>query len=363
MKKILLYILISTFSVSTVLGQQSSGKSIRMENITLRKSETGKLIVSGDLTVDKEFKISTNRGLTLTPILKNKEYVKTLPSIILYGKKREIMSRRNKEIPSDAYSVIRRKQNSEQTVHYQSEVVYENWMQAGKLFLIENVCGCGNFIEENYETLLANVPTFETGKIPSEVEKTKPALPVKPQSTPPVVKRFKEGSANICFPVNKTSIYPDYLNNPAELNKIITTIEEGDDIEFITHISIHAYASPEGNLTNNRRLAEQRAEALKKYLTGRYHFNDSIFSIDSTPEDWEGFRKLVMDSNLNDKETILSIIDSNKDLDTKESELKKLGNTYTYIVKEWFPLLRHLNYKVEYTFPENDQNNHHIVGE
>lgn len=166
-----------------------------------------------------------------------------------------------------------------------------------------------------------------------------------------VKRRVLEGSAYLDFPVNKVVIYPDYRKNPAELAKIRQTIDvvKEDTTVYITAVGIHGYASPEGSYSNNVRLAKGRAEALKNYLLKLYNFDKNIMSVESTPEDWGNLRKAVLNSSYADKETLLSIIDSELQPDPKNDKLKKdCAESYADLLANVYPALRHSDYTVSY---------------
>lgn len=168
-----------------------------------------------------------------------------------------------------------------------------------------------------------------------------------------VKKRIAEGKAYIDFPVNEIVIHPTYRKNPTELMVIRKTIDRViiDSTTTITSITIHGYASPEGSYKNNTRLAKGRSEALRKYLRELYYLSDTIFTVESTPEDWEGLRRYVADSDMPDKGMILNIIDSSLTPDLKEKKLKDIngGKPYAFLLKEVYPSLRHSDYTVSYT--------------
>ena len=75
-------------------------------------------------------------------------------------------------------------------------------------------------------------------------------------------------------------------------------------------IHIHGFASPEGPYMNNKRLAEGRTAALKDYISDQYDFPDSLFTINYTPEDWEGVGRLLRDSVLKNSNEWLRIVES-----------------------------------------------------
>lgn len=107
--------------------------------------------------------------------------------------------------------------------------------------------------------------------------------------------RQLSGRAFIDFVVDKTDIRPNYRGNAAELAKVMQTIDvvRRDTFTTITHISIHGYASPESPYQHNAYLAQARAEAFAAYVQGLISLPKNLFTIKSTPEDWEGLIEKV----------------------------------------------------------------------
>lgn len=107
--------------------------------------------------------------------------------------------------------------------------------------------------------------------------------------------RQLSGRAFLDFVVNKTDIRPTYRGNAAELAKVLQTIDvvRRDTFTTITHISIHGYASPESPYQHNAYLAQARAEAFAAYVQGLISLPKNLFTIKSTPEDWEGLIEKV----------------------------------------------------------------------
>lgn len=169
-------------------------------------------------------------------------------------------------------------------------------------------------------------------------------------------RRIDSGSAYLDFPVSEMRIYPAYRRNPMELKRIRESIDiiKNDTMVTITAISIHGYASPEGSYRSNALLALGRTLALKEYLQSLYRFEEAIFTVESTPEDWSGLRKYVQESTMPDKEALLKIIDSPIDPDLKNKRLQSVakGDPYRFLLKEVYPTLRHSDYTVHYTIRE-----------
>lgn len=204
-----------------------------------------------------------------------------------------------------------------------------------------------------------------------------PTLPFVTPKREDVKRRTLTGRAFLDFPVNETTIYPNYRRNPQELNRIISTIDSAlfDHTMQVTSISLHGYASPESSYNNNTRLAKGRTAALKDYLSQHYNISTNIFHTTFTPEDWQNLREFIADGNRRRtkgdiwyenasiletpaapaeiteyRDELLAIIDKNIDPDEKEAQLKLVnsGKSYSWLLKHVYPGLRHTDYVIEY---------------
>ena len=225
---------------------------------------------------------------------------------------------------------------------------------------------CGDFVgKDTYHyfgpTKLALNIAYTFGKrpepkptvieVPVVVEKPAPYTPsyelayIEPQAEKEK-SRHLSGKAYLSFLVNKTDIRRDYRNNAAELSKVEETINvvRKDPNTTITHIDIHGYASPEGSYQSNARLAEGRAQAFKDYVQQLIDLPAGIFSVASTPEDWDGLIAAL------DNPELLAIAQSDADPDVKERQMKQRYPTqWKQLLADVFPALRHSDYYVSYT--------------
>ena len=164
--------------------------------------------------------------------------------------------------------------------------------------------------------------------------------------------RQLSGRAFLDFVVNKTDIRPTYRGNAAELAKVLQTIDvvRRDTFTTITHISIHGYASPESPYQHNAYLAQARAEAFAAYVQGLISLPKNLFTIQSTPEDWEGLSAALMDNGKWITDDVRAIVASDDDPDAKERQLKKMyPREWRWMLDSIFPALRHSDYEVTYT--------------
>ena len=153
-------------------------------------------------------------------------------------------------------------------------------------------------------------------------------------------------AADILFLVNRANIRESELQTDqmAKLHENIANANAAQNRE-IEEINISSYASPEGKLDFNTRLAEQREKNTNDYLTKQLK-RDNItefgeLTAQFTPEDWEGFRNLVAKSNIQDKELILSVLEQFKDPEEREREIRNLSSVFDQLADEILPQLRY----------------------
>lgn len=345
MKKIITVL----FCLLPILGGKAQDfykNQVQINKESITRSDDNRLTISMEVLLNKSMKLTSNSAATLTPFIETKGQKKVLPTIVVYGRKRELVNQRNNKTPQGAYSIIRRQRNKEQKIDYLVQLPYEAWMREADMKLNVDLCGCCDILEESTGELITQLNIAPL--------KLQPIIAYITPKAEGVKHRAVEGQAYLDFPVNKTIIYPEYRRNTIELAKIRATIDtvRNDKNTELTNIKIHGYASPEGSYANNTLLAQGRTQTLADYVTSYYNFNRSIITSESTPEDWEGFRKFISTSLLDKKEEVLRLIDNpNMESDAKEQHIAKLvgPQTYQYIKAECYPTLRHSDYTVNYT--------------
>jgi Tfp pilus assembly protein PilF len=131
-----------------------------------------------------------------------------------------------------------------------------------------------------------------------------------------------------------------------KLNDFIKEVKAAENKEF-KGASISSYASPDGAMDLNTRLASQRETSAKKVLAGQMNKakvdeakGENFFDLKSTPEDWEGFKALMEKSDIQDKDLILRVLSMYTDPEVREREIKNMSQTFEVIAKEILPQLR-----------------------
>ncbi|MBQ8773066.1 MAG: hypothetical protein IJZ17_01140, partial [Muribaculaceae bacterium] len=152
--------------------------------------------------------------------------------------------------------------------------------------------------------------------------------------------------ADIKFLINQANLRAGELRSDAvtALNEEIREAS-ADDRREIKEINVSSYASPDGGVELNTRLAENREKNTKKYLEKQLKkdnvSNFGELTANFTAQDWEGFQKLVSESNIQDKELILSVLSMYKDPEQREREIKNLSSVFDQLAEEILPQLRY----------------------
>jgi len=298
-----------------------------------------------DMTIDLSgLDVSSNRAVLLTPRLVNGQDSIDLPSVGIYGRRRYYFYVRNGgSMLTGRNETSFKASDKPGSIPYNKVLPYQEWMNGATLSLHRSDYGCCN-------TLLAR----QSGPLGDYAEAVTffPELVYVRPNAERVKSRSLEGSAYIDFPVDQTTIYPDYRRNTAELGKIQATIDSvrNDRDVTITQVWLKGYASPESPYAHNEQLAIGRTEALKKYIRQLYHFDNSVIATDHEPEDWAGLRRYVAQSAIDNKDEILAIIDSDREPDAKEWKIKSAyPDQYRFLLQNCYPALRHTDYRIAYT--------------
>lgn len=153
-------------------------------------------------------------------------------------------------------------------------------------------------------------------------------------------------NADIKFLINQANVRDGELRSAAmqALNSEIKAANS-DDKRQIEEINISSYASPEGGVELNAKLAENREKNTQAYLEKQFK-KDNItefgeLTAQFTAQDWEGFQKLVSESNIQDKELILSVLSMYKDPEIREREIRNLSSVFEQLAEEILPQLRY----------------------
>ena len=151
----------------------------------------------------------------------------------------------------------------------------------------------------------------------------------------------------IYFDVNVTKMDRSFIENDKLMDSIMTIIGDAvsDSLIRITHIQIVGYASFDGRVSYNNRLAGSRAQTIKDYIKSLYpSLPDSVFSVCNGGESWAELRYHLSHVEFEGRDEVFRIMDTEPDPDKREMLIKKLhgGATYRYMRDELKRILRNL---------------------
>ena len=152
--------------------------------------------------------------------------------------------------------------------------------------------------------------------------------------------------ATLFFVINKADIQSKELKKDeiAALKQFISDVAANDRME-VKGIEISAFASPDGEESLNDKLAANRMKNsdsfFKKELKkSKVSADESVFKTTSLAEDWDGFKTLMQESDIQDKELILRVLSMYSDPVVREKEIKNISAAYEEIADKILPQLR-----------------------
>lgn len=157
--------------------------------------------------------------------------------------------------------------------------------------------------------------------------------------------------ANIMFLIQQANIRTGELKTAKDFNKEVQNVDQAVN-KRISNIEVSAYASPDGGLGLNTKLAESREQNTAQLINSELRKAKIDAAVDAryTAQDWEGFQELVSKSNIQDKDLILRVLSMYEDPAQREQEIKNISSVYKNLADEILPQLRRsrltLNYEI-----------------
>lgn len=148
--------------------------------------------------------------------------------------------------------------------------------------------------------------------------------------------------ASIMFVIQQANLRQSELNK-VDMSTWKNRVEQAfNDPKQNVNVEVSAYASPDGGVSLNEKLAAQREKNTSAYLEKELKSRkiDTDVYARYTAQDWDGFRQLVSASNLQDKELILRVLEMYPDSETREKEIKNISYVFEDLAETILPQLR-----------------------
>ncbi len=158
-------------------------------------------------------------------------------------------------------------------------------------------------------------------------------------------------TTHIYYVINQSNVRPSEMKSEEmkNMNAFISKNLSSQWYEF-KGINVSAYASPDGETDKNENLAKDRATSGSNAMMNEFKKNKNKeitfgktkdqYNVVTTKEDWEGFRQLMEESTMADKDLILRVLTMYSDPDQRRKEIKNLSKTYVELADKVLPKLR-----------------------
>lgn len=265
-----------------------------------------------------------------------------LTPVVITGTKYGRLENRLEELEGKAPEFPQAKhyaaEKKDMQINISEKVPFQAWMPESKLMATITLKAC------NHDTILY------TQTVNNKVEYVPIPAPVVKKFVQKEVVQKEDGFARFYYPANGFKVDPALDNNQNQLDDMRSLVNKikHDTTMHITRIVITGICSPDGAYSYNESLARKRAEYIQQYLIDQNQITPNIVEARYIPEDWTELRKLISESDLQNKDAALKIIDEVVNEDQREAALRKLPQ-FNYIKQNFYPLLRKVTYEIYYT--------------
>ena len=165
--------------------------------------------------------------------------------------------------------------------------------------------------------------------------------------------RTNKYDAEVKFLINQANLRQSELKNNSvkEFVALLKRINADRERLNIKNVEVNAYASPEGGVAFNEKLATQRQNTSEDYVKQQLksaRLGTTDVDAHYTAQDWEGFRQLVAASNIQDKDVILRVLSMYKDPEEREQQIRNMSEGFRELATGILPELRRSRMTINY---------------
>ena len=164
--------------------------------------------------------------------------------------------------------------------------------------------------------------------------------------------KAQKQEAEIKFLINQANLRRSEMKNNSvkEFVQMLKKINRDREGLNIKNVEVAAYASPEGGVKFNDKLASKRQNTSEKYVKQTLKKTKVNTDIDAryTAQDWDGFQKLVAASNLQDKDVILRVLSMYQDPQEREQQIRNMSAGFRELANGILPELRRSRLIINY---------------
>lgn len=146
--------------------------------------------------------------------------------------------------------------------------------------------------------------------------------------------------ANYMYQINSSKLQKKALSSDELTAFQQKAADQKDNDRIKQNIYVNGYASPDGPEKFNDKLSAARSESGKEAAEKLLEEVGLPLDAASYGEDWEGFKELVAASNIEDKELILSVLNSYESSSERENQIKNMSQVFAALKEDILPQLR-----------------------
>ncbi len=163
--------------------------------------------------------------------------------------------------------------------------------------------------------------------------------------------------AKLNYLINSSQVRPSELSDDDIKAMAAFLKARAKDPNYVfKSVTVNAWASPDGELSLNENLADDRAASAKAWVKSEMNRqkiaagkNDSLYQLMPRGEDWDGFKAAMQQSTeVPDKDLVLRVLEMYPDVNKREQEIKNMAATYTEIADHILPSLRRSEIRLSY---------------
>lgn len=340
---IALFFSLTLFPTNTKLKTKQAGIS------TFKREKDSVLIA---FWIKNTERINTLSELIIQPVISNGKDSLALTSYAIRGRYNKNLHKRDSifgftnrqvRINSGNPVIISNNPKKDNILYMDTIISYSSWMKNANLKLHIDLCGCGN-----EQKIIHESKKLDYKLSPEEIH---PFLVFSlSKADESIIKRAV--NYTLYFRVNENIVDSGYMDNNKTLQRLKNDINMLSESGFdISNITVTGYASPEGPLSANSKLAASRSlaftEEIRKLRAEQILKKPETYLTD---EDWQGLISELDSDTSTMAQIALGIICNKMTREEQKSELKYIqkGKVYDFLKKNYLNRLRKSDLMLEY---------------
>ena len=158
--------------------------------------------------------------------------------------------------------------------------------------------------------------------------------------------------ARVKFLINQANLRKSEMKNNSvkEFVNMLKKINADKEGLNIKNVEVLAYASPDGGVKFNDKLANKRQNVSENYVKKTLKSTKVSTDVTAsyTAQDWDGFQELVAASNLQDKDVILRVLSMYQDPQERETQIRNMSAGFRELADGILPELRRSRMIINY---------------